>query len=97
MRKITQDAIASFNNHKNFKRDNTEVRISSEGKIIELLLHNHVIAGKSLGILSITNAGWFTNTTKERLNGLPKVHVIQRAGQWYLNGNLWDGTWIEIV
>lgn len=39
----------------------------------------------------ITNAGWFSNTTKERLSALPGVHISQKKGEWYLNDELWDG------
>lgn len=44
----------------------------------------------------ITNAGWNSNTTKERLNGLTGVSIQQRAGSWYLNGNLWQGEWTSV-
>ena len=44
----------------------------------------------------VTNAGWFSHTTKERLNGIPGVSVYQNKGKWYLNDNEWDGTWTQI-
>lgn len=40
--------------------------------------------------------GFFTNTTKERLNALPGVNIVQKLGKWYLNGVLWDGTLTNI-
>lgn len=46
--------------------------------------------------LSITNAGWATNTTKERLNSIPGVSIQQKAGVWYLNGQVWDGSLKDI-
>ena len=46
--------------------------------------------------LSITNCGWFSNTTKERLNGLPNVSIQQKNFIWYLNGNEWNGNLINI-
>ena len=46
--------------------------------------------------LYITNAGWKTMTTKERLNGLPNVSIYQKKKQWYLNWKLWDGKWIRV-
>ena len=42
--------------------------------------------------LWITSAGWPTNTTKERLNGLNGVNIYQKDFQWYLNGEAWNGT-----
>ena len=49
------------------------------------------------GGLRITNCGWFTTTTKERLNGLSGVAIHQSKGVWYLNGDAWDGRnkWID--
>jgi hypothetical protein len=47
-------------------------------------------------MLSVSNAGWASNTTKERLNGLPHVRVHQRNWNWYLNGNEWNGEWTRV-
>ena len=47
-------------------------------------------------MLSISNAGWQSNTTKERLNGLPNVGIYQKNWQWYLNGNEWNGEWTRV-
>lgn len=60
-----------------------------------MYLHGNQIAVND-GALYITAAGWFTNTTKERLNGLPGVHINQKAGEWYLNGENWDGSWAKV-
>ena len=35
-------------------------------------------------------------TTKDKLNALPGVRIHQEDYQWYLNGKLWDGSWIEV-
>ena len=94
MRKITADAIRAFRNGNKFKRDNTEVRIYGQQWL--LMLHNHVIASLEPEGLFITSAGWETPTTKERLNGLPNVHIVQKNFQWFLNGEAWDGSLIKI-
>ena len=57
-----------------------------------LYLHGNEIARHVDGGFTITNAGWFSSTTKERLNGLPDVNISQKAGTWFLNGKEWDGT-----
>jgi hypothetical protein len=44
----------------------------------------------------ISNAGWDSKTTKERLNELPGVNIRQSKGVWYLNNLQWDGTPIYI-
>jgi len=46
--------------------------------------------------LFITNAGYFSQTTKERLNGFNNVRLKQKQGIWYLNNVEWNGNWIQI-
>ena len=46
--------------------------------------------------LSITNCGYKTATTKERLNALPNVNIKQVKGEWFLNGVEWNGEYIDI-
>lgn len=45
--------------------------------------------------LYVSNAGWFTRTTKERLNALG-LNIYQEKFEWYLNGVKWDGNWIKV-
>jgi hypothetical protein len=47
-------------------------------------------------MLSISNAGWASNTTKERLNGLPNVRIHQKNWNWFLNGVEWNGEWTRV-
>lgn len=96
-RKITTDAINAFMNGENFSRDNTSVSVNSFGDVV-LMLHGNQIAQKRKieNDLQISNAGWFSTTTKERLNGLPGVSVCQRKGVWFLNGEEWDGSWTTV-
>ncbi len=64
-----------------------------------LKLHNNAIAYKyndPKQTLSITNCGWFSNTTKEMLNGLPNVNIYQKAFKWFLNGEEWNGDLINV-
>lgn len=103
-RKITTEAVQAFVNGQEFSRDNTrvEVRPWQQTKYprdqVILLLHGNPIAryqagDTSLRSLVICDGNHQTNTTKERLNGLPGVRVHQKAGKWYLNGAKWDGSW----
>tara|TARA_R100001443_G_C3336790_1_gene173606 strand:+ start:840 stop:1202 length:363 start_codon:yes stop_codon:yes gene_type:complete len=57
----------------------------------ELRLHGNVIATLSNDGMTISTCGWNTVTTRERLNGLPGVHVTQRNFELFLNGEPWDG------
>lgn len=90
MRKITSEAVGRFLNRSEFKKSNMAVSI--EEGITYLKLHNNKIAALlGDGRMWVSNAGWFSNTTKERLNGLPGVRVNQKNYRWFLNGNEWDG------
>lgn len=94
MRKITKKAIEAFNQNKDLAISNT--RIVVNGTVISLYLFDNLIAERTNGTLRITNAGWASNTTKERLNGLEGVSISQKQGIWFLNGKEWDGNWITI-
>jgi hypothetical protein len=94
MRKITKLASEAFNLTEVFSLSNTVVSV--EDGVVKLFLHGNLIAKKVGGELFVTNAGWKSNTTKERLNGLCGVTVCQKKGEWYLNGNLWGGELVKI-
>ena len=81
MRQITKEAVDAFLNGYYYKKSNMEVTCG------EMYLHGNKIAWLDVnGQLWISHCGYRTNTTKERLNGLPGVEIRQRNYQWYLNG-----------
>ena len=95
MRKITTEAIDKFLSKEPFKKSNMQV-VEDYG-VYRLKLHGNTIATiDQYNMLSISNAGWSTNTTKERLNGLPHVHVKQKNWNWFLNGVEWNGEWTRV-
>jgi len=112
MRQITKESISAFNNSFTFNRQNTSVEVGygktkelpscNNTYLTKLKLHGNTIAVKSLnrhtGIerLFINNCGWFTPTTKERLNALPNVNIVQKNYIWYLDGKEWNGELTEI-
>ena len=87
MRKVTAQLVGYFLARKAGSAGNSH----SDGDA--MYLHGNKIAEFRDDRLWITNAGWSTNTTKERLNGLPGVHVQQKNFAWYLNDKPWDGSW----
>ena len=98
MKKITIDSRDAFMDARPFKRDNTEVVVLPN--VTVLMLFGNEIAFRYNDperTLSITHCGWDTSTTKERLNSLPNVSISQRAFEWYLNGEKWDGELIDVV
>lgn len=94
MRKVTKEAVHALMQGHNYKNGNTKV-LQING-VNQMFLHGNLIAEHIEGKVQITNAGWFSNTTKERLNGIPGVSISQRKRVWYLNGEKWNGELIEI-
>ena len=97
MRKITEQSIEAFMNATPFSKSNMTVTV--EPNVTILSLFENEIAYRyndPENTLSITNCGWKTNTTKERLNALPNVNIYQRAGVWFLNGEQWDGKLTDV-
>jgi hypothetical protein len=90
MRVVTRRAISALMNGKDITVDNTMVRGDT------LYLHgNPIIQVREDGVY-IQTCGWNTITTRERLNGLPKVRVYSHKRQLHLNGAPWDGNWIKV-
>lgn len=99
MRKVTQQAVAAFLADRPGIFGNTRVELSPLGAVTVLKLHGNAIARKDVAnnkALEICDGGWTSNTTKDRLNGLPCVSVCQKNWQWYLNGKEWSGNWTTI-
>lgn len=97
MRQITLESTNAFLSATKFKKQNMEVQILPNVTILKL--HNNAIAylyNDPEKTLSITNCGYFTKTTKERLNALPGVSIQQKAFNWYLKGVQWNGNLIEV-
>jgi hypothetical protein len=101
MRKISEEACLAFNKNEQFYKDNTHITV--DDNIVKLYLHGNCIAKKDLlnnNKLEIQTAGWFTSTTKERLNTLLRLNnlgtVYQRGTQWFYKGIEWDGSWMTV-
>jgi len=97
MRLITQQSVNAFMNAKKFKKQNMKVEVLPNVTI--MYLHDNAIAYRyndPQRTLTITNCGWFSNTTKERLNALPNVNIQQKNFVWFLNGEEWNGNKIDI-
>tara|TARA_R110000822_G_scaffold53335_5_gene137668 strand:- start:21934 stop:22233 length:300 start_codon:yes stop_codon:yes gene_type:complete len=97
MRKITEESVNAFMNARKFKKANMEVEVLANVTILKL--HGNPIAYRyndPSRTLSITNAGWETPTTKERLNAIDGVSIHQKNWVWYLNDKEWDGELIDI-
>jgi hypothetical protein len=97
MKIVTQNAVACFHKGGNATFSNTQV--VTENGVSKMYLFGNLIATlehKVGGVMKITNAGWRSNTTKERLNALPNVNINQKNFDWHLNGEQWNGAWVQI-
>lgn len=96
-RQITETITRKFLNDVSYRLSNSEVR--TDFNSTRLYLFNNLIAkkDKATGKIYITMAGWNSNTTRERLNGLPNVSLCQKNGIQYLNGKEINvNEWYEI-
>lgn len=88
MRKITTEASKAFYYGEEYRKDNTIVTTHCVNT--EMALHGNTIANVNQrgGALTISDAGWRTNTTKERLNGILNTYNLgglkQQKGVWWL-------------
>ena len=100
-KKITMDSVHAFIDGKPFNRENMSVTIS-DNNTVHLRLHGNAIATRmSDGKVYINTCGWFTNTTKERLNYLlytlnSALVIRQKNWSWYLGDKHWDGEWTYV-
>lgn len=90
MRLVTEKICRAFQERRALKISNSETDGDS------LWLFGNMIATYRNEELFVTNAGWRSNITKERLNGLNDVSIRQRRGVWLLNGIEWDGRWANV-
>lgn len=90
MRQITQKITRAFQNREALKIDNSR----TDGE--SLWLFNNKIAEWGIDGLWITNAGWDSRTTNERLNGLSGVNIRKQRGVLLLNDRVWDGRWVNV-
>lgn len=94
-KKISIKIASAFMAHRSRKIANSESTGTS------ILLHGNKIAEWRKGDdgndkLYITAAGWFTQTTKDRLNVIDGVRIQQKNGRWFLNDYQWFGEWVMV-
>lgn len=87
MRDITQEAIGALLNGYNFSKSNTQVICYDDGER-DLKLHGNTIIRKTSEGWMISNCGWETPTTKERLNHFLDMMsaplIFQKDFVWYI-------------
>ena len=103
MRLITEQSVKAFLNGNKFNKSNMSVEV--EPNVTVLKYQGNAIAYKyndPKNTISITNCGWESTTTKERLNGVIELsglnigRIYQKNWVWYLDGKEWNGNLIDI-
>lgn len=98
MRLITRESVTAFLNGNKFNKSNMSVEVQPNVTILKY--QGNSIAFKyndPKNTISITNCGWESNTTKERLNGVITLsglnidRIYQKNFVWYLDGKDWSG------
>lgn len=87
MRVIEEKMLRAIKNGKNFTLTNTEVKFSKlvDGNFTVYLFSNKIASGNiRTKKVNIYNCGFFTNTTKSRLNALITSNIRQKQFRWYV-------------
>jgi len=98
MRQITQLAVEKLFSKENLSKGNTTIEAGYG--CARMYLHGNEIATLINDVLLIDTCGWFSNTTKERLNGvldhIGKERIYQKNFNWFLMGKKWNGKEVRI-
>ena len=104
MRKITEKVVNAFLNNEGIHKDNTDVKVEDE--YIVMYLFDNAIARKHrlTGVIEVSNAGWTSNTTKERLNGImcargeyqKQIHQVNYKWYWKDAEPFPNNKWVEL-
>ena len=90
-----------INNKKLFEEWNINGIYNKLTPITKLYLYGNLIAYKKYSSLVISNCGWFSKTTKERLNGLLDSigfnGIYQKKFEWFLADKKWNGNPVKIL
>lgn len=85
MRQITEQSVRAFFNRETFNKAN--MRVSTIDNGMHLFLHGNLIAKIENNQVYISDCGWQTPTTKERLNGVLNHcsggYIYQENFVWY--------------
>ena len=101
MKKITKEATQAFINGVPYNNSNTKVVLFNDFALMTLF--NNYIAKRgttdNANAVILSDGGWETNTTKERLNGLLQLldspfFIMQRKYVWYVTDGKKRVPWV---
>jgi len=65
--------------------NNTYAEILHDGSVGIVLHSTYVVKIHPDNSATLNTGGWYTSTTKDRINKYSPVRVYQKRGEWYLN------------
>ncbi len=68
--------------------NNTYAEILPDGSVGIMLHSTYVVKIHPDNSATLNTGGWYSATTKDRINQYSPVRVYQRKGQWYLDSGL---------
>lgn len=70
------------------KLDNNTYLYKQGDDFVVKLHNNQIMKIYASGDISVSNCGWLTRTTKDRLNEYTDLGIYQRKGVWYCSNGL---------
>lgn len=101
MRQIETEMVAAIRQRRNWRKSNTSVQVipdMGQGQIIQVRLHDNLIAELRDDAYIFSDAGWATVTTRSRLNALFEglnlpIAIYQSRWNQYLSVPGDDALW----
>ena len=88
MRQVTNRIANAFASRQSLTVGNTR----TDGN--HVWLHGNMIVKRAEdGQVLVSNAGWYSNTTKERLSAF--CDVYQKNFEWFIAGEKYEGGWVS--
>lgn len=89
MRVIERNMVDTIKNRKCRKFGNTEIYSCNDADAVLVWLHGNKIAKVTRDSVTLYSAGWYTNTTKSRLNAILRglglqYYIYQSNYRWYV-------------
>jgi len=89
------EAVSMVRGKRNANRrkvgNNTYAEILSDGSVGIMLHSTYVVKIHENNLYTLNTGGWYTPTTKDRINQFCPARVSQRKGEWYVSRRCADG------
>lgn len=84
----TQMVLGKQNRGQRKVGNNTYAYIEHDGTVAIELHGTKVVRFFTNGLVQLNTGGWYTSTTKDRINKFTNAGVYQRKGEWFLQNGI---------